>query len=214
MKRFKTKKSKSYRTFFIILIPFIIFIMLFLYLSSFKLEKSYAPLINYMHNQVNLTKNSKTNPLNHLMNNLDFLISDYVFFEDEEDILVTKTSQPKIYLYNTHDTETYKENNDYNIKATVITASYMLKDALSRLEIDSDVEERRVSDYLGNKYYSKSYEISRTFLEEAVLKNHEYSYFIDVHRDSVSSKYTQITINNKEYAKIMFVLGLENENFQ
>ena len=37
------------------------------------------------------------------------------------------------------------------------------------------------------------------------------TYYVDIHRDSV--KNTTIEINNKKYAKIMFVLGLENENY-
>ena len=36
-------------------------------------------------------------------------------------------------------------------------------------------------------------------------------YYIDVHRDSV--KNTTIEIKNKKYAKIMFVLGLENDKY-
>lgn len=211
MKKFKTKTRKNSYCFLIILFLFVIFLMIFFYFSSFKLEKSYVSIINYLYNDLGITKQKRENPINYLTGNLDFLISNYLFVEEE--VLVTKVDYPKIYIYNTHDTETYKENNDYNIKATVITASYMLKDALAKYKIESVVEERRVSDNLDNKSYNDSYKVSRTFLEKAVLENNQYEYFIDVHRDSVSKKHTQIEIDGKEYAKIMFVLGLENENF-
>lgn len=211
MKKFKTKRNKGNWKFLIIFLIFIIFVVLFIYLSSLKLEKSYGTLINYLYNNLDITNDKNPQPLNYLMNNLDFLISDYVFYEDK--IIVKNEIKPKIYIYNTHDNETYKENNSFNIKSNVITASYMLKDALKKFEIESIVEEDKVSNYLKDKSYSESYKISRRFLENAVLKNGSYEYFIDIHRDSVKKEHTQVTIDNKEYAKIMFVLGLENKNY-
>lgn len=211
MKRFKTKKKKITQNIWIMLIAFLFFLMLFLYLCSFKFEKSYASIINYLCNNLKFTTDKNPKVLNYLMNNVDFLISDYMFYDEE--IIVKNDPLPQIYLYSTHDTETYKENNDYNIKATVITASYMLKDALKKYDIESIVEEKKVSDYLENKNYSQSYKISRTFLEETILENNSLEYFIDIHRDSVKKEYTQIVIDGKEYAKIMFVLGLENKEY-
>lgn len=212
MKRFKTKKQRRYSN-VVLLIVFVIFIVFFLYLSSLRLEKSYEPFINYIYNSLGISKDKNRNLLNYLMGNLDYLITDYMFYEEE--VFVKKeNSKPLVYIYNTHNQEEYKENNNYNIKATVITASYMLKDSLLKYNIESVVEERRVSDELKDKNYSDSYKISRNFLENAVLKNNQYEYFIDIHRDSVSKKYTEVVINDKKYARIMFVLGLENENFK
>lgn len=212
MKKFKTKRNKRNYKFLIILLSFVIFVVLFIYLSSLKLEKSYENFINYLYNNIGITNEKNPHPLNYLMNNLDFLISDYLFYEEE--VIIKNEVHPKVYIYNTHDNETYKENNDFNVKANVITASYMLKDALLKYNIESVVEEDKVSNHLGNRKYSESYKISRNFLESAILRNPHYEYFIDIHRDSVKKEHTQIMINGKEYAKIMFVLGLDNENFQ
>jgi len=212
MKKFKTKRNKRNYKFIIILLSFIIFVVLFIYLSGLKLEKNYDNFINYLYNNLGITNEKNPQPLNYLMNNLDFLISDYLFYE--EDVIVKNEVFPRVYIYNTHDQEMYKENNDFNVKANVITASFMLKDALLKYNIESFVEEERVSNHLGDKNYSDSYKISRKFLENAILKNNDYEYFIDIHRDSVKKEHTQITIDGKEYAKIMFVLGLENENYQ
>ena len=38
-------------------------------------------------------------------------------------------------------------------------------------------------------------------------------YFIDIHRDSVKRDVTTTTIGDLSYAKVMFVLGLENDNY-
>ena len=37
---------------------------------------------------------------------------------------------------------------------------------------------------------------------------------IDIHRDSVSKKASTVTINNKNYAKILFVVGLEHKKYK
>ena len=39
-------------------------------------------------------------------------------------------------------------------------------------------------------------------------------YFIDIHRDSITKDKTTVIINNKSYAKILFLIGLENPNYQ
>ena len=44
--------------------------------------------------------------------------------------------------------------------------------------------------------------------------NPSLKFFIDLHRDSVNRKISTTTINGKNYAKMMFLLGLENENYK
>ena len=82
-----------------------------------------------------------------------------------------------------------------------------------KYNIFSIVEEKSVYKEIKNNNYNDSYKISRKYLEEAILNNDSLNYFIDIHRDSVNKNYTEIILNNKEYAKIMFVLGLENKNY-
>ena len=38
-------------------------------------------------------------------------------------------------------------------------------------------------------------------------------YFIDLHRDSLTHDKTTLTYNDKNYAKVMFLVGLENPNY-
>ena len=122
--------------------------------------------------------------------------------------------EPIIYIYNTHSSETYNSLN--NTISTVKDASYLLKEELEKLGIGSFVEPENTSDILKSKglHYRNSYKISRSLLED---RNEEYEtleYFIDLHRDSVNGNVSTITIDDKRYAKIMFVLGLENKNYK
>ena len=99
---------------------------------------------------------------------------------------------------------------------TVKTASYILQNELSNLGIDSIVEENNVTNTVNerNLTYAKSYKVSREFLENKKLEYPSLIYFIDIHRDSVKRSITTANIDNKNYAKTMFLLGLENEKYK
>ena len=78
------------------------------------------------------------------------------------------------------------------------------------------VEERDIQgevSRLGKKYYY-SYTVSRKFMEEAKLKYPTLEYFIDVHRDSVSKNLSYLEKDGKGYAKVLFIIGKENPNYQ
>ena len=129
-----------------------------------------------------------------------------------------KETVPLVYIYNTHNKESYAKVGglSHNITPNVVTVSYMLKELLEKNGIYSIVEEKKVSDVLDrNKWnYASSYRVTKQFLTDSKKKNPSLKFFVDVHRDSVKKTLSTITINNKDYAKIMFVLGLENNNYK
>lgn len=134
---------------------------------------------------------------------------------NEEEV---KSNEPLIYIYNTHDEEAYYNSylNPYNIVPDVKLASYYFQERLKDLGIESVVEKRKIKDVLeGNGWnYRYSYNASRVYLEEASKNNPSIKYFIDLHRDSVGKDKTTTTINGKSYARVMFLVGLEHENYQ
>lgn len=126
--------------------------------------------------------------------------------------------EPIVYIYNTHQKEEYtvEKNEPYNITPTVLTTSYMLEEQLLKHGIKSVVEESSVSEALNkNKWkYASSYKVTKTFLEKAKEKYPSLKFYIDVHRDSVKYSITTKTINDKKYARVMFLIGLENKNYE
>ncbi|MED4344717.1 stage II sporulation protein P [Heyndrickxia coagulans] len=62
--------------------------------------------------------------------------------------------------------------------------------------------------------YYQSYQGSRTVVESAMKNDRDLQYFIDIHRDSRRKKDTTVTIKGKSYAKIAFVIGGENPNWE
>ncbi|MDD2409142.1 MAG: stage II sporulation protein P [Bacilli bacterium] len=121
---------------------------------------------------------------------------------------------PIIYIYNTHQSENYDPGtlSIYNITPTVYMASIMLQKALEKKDIYSVVEEADIKSILNinNLTYSDSYQASRLLLNEAIKKYPSVKYFIDIHRDSVTDRYVE---DDKSYAKLMFVIGMNHENY-
>lgn len=130
----------------------------------------------------------------------------------------TNDLKPQVYIYNTHQTEGYKSNfmESFNINNTVYIASHILGEYLKSLGIGSIVEENSIVDILNTNgwKYGSSYKASRILLEQAYKDNNSLNFFIDLHRDSASYERTMIEIDGEKYAKILFVVGLEHENYK
>lgn len=130
---------------------------------------------------------------------------------------VLNSTKPIIYIYSTHDTEGYFSSyfNIYNIKPDVKIASYYLQEKLNDLGLNTIVEKRMIKDALNknNWVYKDSYKASRIYLENTYQNNTSLKYFIDLHRDSSLKSKTTTTIDGKSYARVMFLVGLEHDNY-
>lgn len=137
-----------------------------------------------------------------------------IFKETEES---TNQRSPTVYIYNTHQTENYLYDkvNSYNLDYNVMFASYILKEYLNDYDIKAIVENESLKNILNenNLTYKDSYKASRILLEQSIINYPTLKYFIDLHRDSSVYEKTTCLIDNKSYAKILFVLGLDNNNY-
>lgn len=208
-KIFKSKKYKriSYRK--------IIFILLISFSFAFMLSK----LSIFKNNRfINLLKKTSVNELDfknisikgeYLINvgltNFDKIKFDKVMFKevdkDEEEL------KPRIYVYNTHQTEEYRTIENYNLTPTVHTASYILKDLLKQYNIGVIVENSDLKTDM-NKLgvnYNNAYQVSKYWLNNLGMNDLEL--YIDLHRDSVNYNLSNVTVDGVDYAKIMFVMG-------
>ena len=172
-------------------------------LPKTKKELSYklltSKLINY-----------KENTLNYLNKNLRQKKAIPVIKEESKD--------PLIYIYNTHQTEEYETSTilDYSIKPTVTITNYILEEIFNKNKLYTYVEESNIKEILNKNSwnYSYSYKATRILLEQRKQEYPTLKYFIDIHRDSITKDKTTIHINDKSYAKILFLIGLENPNYQ
>ena len=128
-----------------------------------------------------------------------------------------EVKEPFIYIYNSHQLENYNNANleIYGITPNVLMASYLLKEKLNDLGLPSIVEDTNITEFLSlnNWNYASSYKASRIFMLDKQNTYPSIKYFIDIHRDSVGKNLTTTKINNKSYARILFVVGLEHKNY-
>ena len=154
--------------------------------------------------------------------NISYTASDDVYSLNSDYIEDTNKDNnienPIVYIYNTHQLEEYNKTNleEYNIKPNVLMASYILREYLNRNNIKTVVETADITDFLNvNGWnYSKSYNASRFYLDEAIKKYPNLKLIIDLHRDAIEYNASTVTINDKTYAKVLFVVGLDYENYQ
>lgn len=134
------------------------------------------------------------------------------------DPLKTEIKDPIVYIYNSHQLENYNNNNleIYGITPNVLMASYLLKEKLNEIGIPAIVEDTNLTEFLtlNNWDYSSSYKASRIFILDKQNTYPTLKYYIDIHRDSVGKSLTSINIKNRNYARILFVVGLEHNNYE
>lgn len=131
-------------------------------------------------------------------------------------VIKEENVKPIVYIYNTHQSEKYSSSKEINLNYSVLDASFYLQKKLKEYGIESTVETMSIQDVLStnNWNYASSYRVSRMFMEKKKNENNDLRYFIDIHRDSVKKNISTISINNKIYAKTMFLLGLENKKYK
>lgn len=221
MKKFKTKKNKKYN--------FIIYIGIFFISIAFSTRYLIKEELINENTLIDSLMNGYLNETNYNLFDSEFLFK-YTFNRNllENEVVLEETNneekveiledEPLVYIYNTHQTEKYKSGilETYNVSSTVLIASKILKEYLEDLGIKVIVEEDNVADKLNslNWKYGSSYKVSRMFMEDAKRKYPSLKYFIDLHRDSSNYEKTTTEINGEKYVKILFVVGLDNKNYE
>jgi stage II sporulation protein P len=131
-----------------------------------------------------------------------------------------------VFIYHTHSYESFipllqgaKTKDDAissNEKVNVIALGKKLTDELAKYGIGVEHDQTNMTAELKKKSWdwASSYSLSREIVEAAAAENKNLSYFIDIHRDSLSRDITTTVINQKEYARLFFIVGRENKNYE
>ncbi len=222
-KRFKSKpksKMKLLKIGFVFLIIYISFSVVYnliynLYLSKLSNEEIIGHLIkNAENNKV------KNNFFKKYQDPQVILGEVFTFKEGNNDIPANKIVDvtPKVYIYSTHETESYEDKylEVYNIKPNVKMMGYILKEYLEDLGISTLVSDGGVTDILKahNWSYKYSYEASKELIMPVLNSNPNLKLVIDLHRDSAPLSKTLLTKDDINYAKVLFVVGGEHENYE
>ena len=219
--KFKSKRKIKLKLKYLIFIIIIVLIyLLFSYISSnFKLVTINKNAISKIlsNNSIHIIYNEDDNYLNKILQKFININDPVGILKNQtenkiilKDKLKLSSYKYKVYLYNTHDLEQYKDFIQ-NIKINVGNASLLLSNNLKSIGIDVIVEKQKVSD-LTNNDVSKSFDTSKILIEN-IIQNENIDLFIDLHRDDEKKEVTTLELNGKKYAKVKFVVGRKNKNY-
>lgn len=122
----------------------------------------------------------------------------------QDEAITQPSNSPLIYIYNTHQNETYRGGE------SVYQAALYLAERLQQLGFQVVVESGDFQAY-GRENgldYNYSYQISRSFINDAIMEYGGFDYMIDFHRDAVPYE-SSILVgeDGRTYAKLMCVVG-------
>jgi stage II sporulation protein P len=131
-----------------------------------------------------------------------------------------------VFIYHTHSWESYlpmlnlTNNPDANKAASSVSNISVfgdrLREQLENYGIGTTNDKTDIGKMLVSKGLnsSSSYKMSRQVVQQAMTGNKELQYFFDLHRDSARKPVTTKELNGKAYAKLMFVIGTGNKNYE
>ncbi|HEU5139865.1 MAG TPA: stage II sporulation protein P [Bacillales bacterium] len=130
-----------------------------------------------------------------------------------------------VFLYATHNTESYlpilkgadEPNEAYSSKVNMHDVALRLKKELEKRGIGTLVNDNSVQKRVnqqGLRYY-QSYSVSRDVVAAALNQHPNVKLVFDLHRDGkLEKKMRMVTLNGKEYARVAFVVGEGNPNYE
>ena len=149
------------------------------------------------------------------------LEEDYTLWEDpyearwpefaRDDVVLIPEGEPKILIYHTHASEEY--TGDEGGKGGVLSAGRMLTQVLEGSYGIKTAHSEAIND---QPDFTRAYINSQNLLEQYVEKYPTLVTTIDLHRDAgmKSRQDTLVTINGKECAKLLLVMGDAYEGYQ
>ncbi len=124
----------------------------------------------------------------------------------------SKDEKARILIYHTHTTEAFKpaKNDSFYEQYNIVGIGDVLKNELEKNYNIEVVHDKTIH----NTSYLESYKRSGETLDKYLSEFEDFDLIIDLHRDSLDNKNLVTTqIENKDVAKIMFVLTKNNPNF-
>ncbi|HHT7190566.1 TPA: stage II sporulation protein P, partial [Bacillus cereus] len=144
----------------------------------------------------------------------------------ENNSIPENNGKNKVFIYHTHSWESFiplipgatkpndasSTNNEVNI---AFVGDY-LKQKLEEKGIGVSHDTTNMRDFLRNKNLNwyQSYKGSRQIVKDTLAKDKNITFPMDLHRDDARKKTTTKTINGKNYARLYFILGRENPNYE
>ncbi|GGA68797.1 stage II sporulation protein P [Ornithinibacillus halotolerans] len=165
-------------------------------------------------------------PLEEVLKDREAIVDEELEISEPEEPIDTPSTGDKkvVFIYNTHNYESFLPHlpgvTDPNLaqhsKVNISKVSERFSNALDKYGIGNILDKTDTMKILdeNNMEYWQSYEAIRGPVQEAFKSNKDVQYVFDFHRDGVRRDVTTKVINGESYAKIAFVIGGENKDYE
>ncbi|MDM5154612.1 stage II sporulation protein P [Bacillus sp. DX1.1] len=123
-----------------------------------------------------------------------------------------------VFIYHTHSWESFYPllpgaTDPSSPDVNVSLLGERLKEQLEGEGIPVFHDKTNMGDLLANKKWQwhQAYKASHGYVKETLAQNKKIMFPIDIHRDDQRKKVTTKVINGKSYARLYFIIGMENE---
>ncbi|WP_010676662.1 stage II sporulation protein P [Bacillus timonensis] len=146
--------------------------------------------------------------------------------DDSKTPPVQFVTDSKVLIYHSHSFESYlpllgltgnpDKDKAVDSKTNITLVGELLGKELEQYGINAIVDKTNIGQELQKKGWgtTKSYAVSRGIVQSAMASDSDIDFLIDIHRDSVRKDGSTVTINNKPYARVFFVVGKASRNFE
>lgn len=129
---------------------------------------------------------------------------------------ILDSSKPEVFIYHSHTVESYKPSGQDNSDPTknVVAVGDVIQNELEKNYGIATIHDKTIHNVAN---YYQAYDRSGETLNKYLSKYKDFKLIIDLHRDaSVESnpKPVSVKLNNKSLARIEFVIGNANKNYQ
>ncbi|MGU3470026.1 stage II sporulation protein P [Paenibacillus sp. D51F] len=125
-----------------------------------------------------------------------------------------------VFIYHSHIRESYNPEvskpgtNPESSKVNVANVGERLAEELEKRGVGAVHSSTDYPSVIPGFKYTMSYKYSKKSVQEAMSANKGLKFFFDIHRDSAKRKTTTVSIGGKDYAKVFFIIGRKNPNWE
>ncbi|MFL0248010.1 stage II sporulation protein P [Candidatus Clostridium stratigraminis] len=179
-------------------------------------ENNNSIIINpFKLNENNIIKISQSNSTNNTVNNIPNAAASEIYNPNIKKTL--NSSKPEVFIYHTHTTESFKpsDQDNFDPNKNVVAVGDIIQNELENNYGIATIHDKTIHNA---KVYNEAYARSGETVNKYLNKYKDFKLIIDLHRDASAGgsnpKPVSVTLNNKSLAKVEFVIGTANKNYQ
>lgn len=134
--------------------------------------------------------------------------------EEAETPAQTTEGKNRVFIYHTHADESFLPhletediNRAFHPEENITKVGRQFAEEMEKMGIGAEVSDKHYNDR------TTAYEESGKTVQAAMSNDEDLQYFFDIHRDSQRLEKTLVEIDGEEYARVLFVIGKSNKNY-